>query len=1084
MPDQPSLFDAPPPDAVPNEASDASSTPSPADPVTDNAPPWDEDELATDLFSKPVASSETEAPVAAVTPPWDVLAEGAAMDNEDDTETRETLFLADAMALAYRAFFSMQSASLSAPDGTDTRTLYGFSTALLKLLEDHQPEHIAVVFDPLTGKPNFRDQLYEDYKAHRPPMPPEIKSNIPLIKQLVEGFDIPCLEVEGMEADDVIGTLARRAEAEGVDVVIFSADKDFRQLLSDPNSGAGDGAVQMLRPPYRGEAFNRETAETFREKYGGLEPIQFIDLLALMGDSADNVPGVPGIGEKTAISLIDTYGSVESLIEHAEELKGKRARDGMMNHADDARLSKQLVTILTDVELTGSDGEPLDWHTLRRTDPDLSALNALFDQVGFGQRLRSRVEDYSEGRIRQRKSGGGTQRSVTTLPEDDPALDFDFGPYEPVTAMEDSDVDYQTVYGHDELAKAKDLTEGAEVLSFDTETTSVDSMMASLVGVSLASSQKAAVYVPTPLPDGTPEKAALEGIKAALENDELTKVGHNVKYDLIVMARHGIEVRGPVFDTMVAHYLISPEASHKLDDVSSFYLNYRPQPITDLIGTGKNALSMRDVPVEDVGPYACEDADVALRLVPVLREKLASMDDGGRLLQIAEEIEFPLVPVLAHIEMQGVKISEKVLADISDQLVTQLATLEVQIYEMAGREFTIGSTVQLGDVLFNPPPTDEEGAAAQQWAQDVRDNEAGEVAGDPDAKPKTKKQLKEEAPTYGIGLDTLGKTKTGRPKTDEGVLSELAQSHELPAHVLDWRKISKLKSTYVDRLPELIHPETGRVHTDFNQTVTATGRLSSSNPNLQNIPIRTDLGKEIRRAFVAEPGHVLVAADYAQIELRILASMSGDAGLIEAFENEQDIHTATAARVFGVDYADVDRDQRNKVKQVNYGIPYGISAFGLANRLRIGNSEAQELIDQYHASYPGVITFLNGLMEDARRTGYVETLLGRRRYVPQITSRNPNDRAYAERIAVNMPIQGTQADMIKKAMIAIHARLQTGPLASRMILQVHDELVFEAPESEVEALSELVREEMISALPLDVPIVVDVGVADNWLDAH
>ncbi|MEO0558412.1 MAG: DNA polymerase I [Bacteroidota bacterium] len=1075
MPDQPSLFDSP------AEPTPPSVSPTP----TDDTPPWETDALTT---GTPDASSRAppEAPTADLvnelptddTPPWDMFAEGDAIADDNAAETRETLFLADAMALAYRAFFSMKNASLSAPDGTDTRTLYGFSTALLKLLEDHQPEHIAVVFDAIGPGGTFRDQLYEDYKAHRPPTPPEIVDNIPLIKELAKGFDIPVLEVPGVEADDVIGTLARRAEEEGVDVVIFSPDKDFRQLLSDSETGAGAGEIHMLRPPYMGEAFSRETADTFREKYDGLEPAQFIDLLALMGDTADNVPGVPGIGEKTAVKLINEYGDIENLIEHAEDLKGKRAREGMMNHADDARLSRQLVTILTDVELD------LDWHTLRRTDPDMDALNALYDRVGFGTRLRTRTTDYAEGRVRQRSSGGWTRRAAADDAGDDPALDFDFGPYEPVTEMSESDVDYQTVYGHDELAKASGITDAAEVLAFDTETTSVDSMMASLVGLSLASSEKQAVYLPTPLPDGTPEQAALDGIRPVLENAELAKVGHNIKYDLIVMARHGVQVRGPVFDTMVAHYLISPEASHKMDDVSSFYLNYRPQPITDLIGTGKNALSMRDVPVEDVGPYACEDADVALRLMPVLRKKLASMDDDGRLLQIAEEIEFPLVPVLAHMEMQGVKISEKVLADISDQLETQLADLEAQIFELAGREFTIGSTVQLGEVLFNDLPTDEERAAAEQWAQDVRDNEAGEVAGDPDAKPKTKKQLKEEAPTFGIGLEALGKTKTGRPKTDEGVLSELAQTHELPALVLDWRKISKLKSTYVDRLPELIHPETGRVHTDFNQTVTATGRLSSSNPNLQNIPIRTDLGKEIRRAFVAEPGCVLVAADYAQIELRILASMSGDPGLIEAFENELDIHTATAARVFGVDYDAVDRDQRNKVKQVNYGIPYGISAFGLANRLRIGNSEAQELIDQYHASYPKVGGFLNGLMEDARRTGYVETLLGRRRYVPQITSRNPNDRAYAERIAVNMPIQGTQADMIKKAMIAIHTRLQTGTLDSRMILQVHDELVFEAPESEVEALSELVREEMIAALPLKVPVVVDVGVADNWLDAH
>ncbi len=991
-------------------------------------------------------------------------------------DERETLFLADAMALAYRAFFSMKNAALSAPDGTDTRTLYGFASALLKLLEEHRPEHIAVVFDAIGGPPTFRDTLYDDYKAHRPPMPPEIKSNIPLIKRLVEAFDIPVLEAPGVEADDVIGTLARRAEAEGVDAVIFSADKDFRQLLSD--------RVSMLRPPYQGETFSRETPETFAEKYGDLAPAQFVDLLALIGDTSDNVPGVPGIGEKTAVALVQEYGDVETIIEHAAELKGKRAREGMTEHAADARLSKQLVTIKTDVPLHTPEGDELDWHTLRRTDPDLTALDALFDEVGFGSRLRTRAKDYAEGRVRQRSSGG-PRRTFTTLPEDDPALSFDFGPYEPVTALDADAVDYRTVWEKGELDLAEEVTKEASKLSFDTETTSVDPMHAELVGVSLAQREKKAVYVPTPLPDGTAEQKAIAPLRPALEDEALLKVGHNVKYDLVVMQRHGVTVRGPVFDTMIAHYLLDPEASHKLDDVASFHLNYRPQPITDLIGTGKNALSMRDVPVEDVGPYACEDADIALRLVPVLTEALKKMDGGaGRLLQIAEAIEFPLVRVLADMEMAGVKVSEAVLADIREGLDEQLADLEREIHEGAGRAFGIGSTKQLGEVLFNDPPTDEERVAYERWVQDVKDNEAGAVAGDPEAKPKTKKLLAEEAPTFGIGLEPLGKTKTGKPKTDEGVLSELAQTHPLPALVLDWRKVSKLKSTYVDRLPELIHPDTGRVHTDFNQAVTATGRLSSSNPNLQNIPIRTDLGKEIRRAFVAEPGHVLMAADYAQIELRIIASMSGDPDLVGAFQQEQDIHTATAARVFGVAYDAVTREQRDRVKQVNYGIPYGISAFGLASRLRIGNSEAQELIDQYRASYPGVIEFLDGLLDEARNRGYVETLLGRRRYVPQIGSRNPNDRAFAERIAVNMPIQGTQADMIKIAMIRIHDRLRAEGLTSKMILQVHDELVFEVADAEREVVAALAKEEMAGALPLEVPVVIEIGFGDNWLDAH
>ena len=1014
-------------------------------------------------------------------PPWEVGPDDRDAAPEPGSDGRETLFLADALALAYRAYFSMRNSILTTPDGlTDTRALYGFATALLKLLEDHTPEHIAVVFDAVTGTPNFRTTAFPEYKGHRPPMPDGIKGALPYIKRLVEAFDIPILEVEGVEADDVIGTLARRAQTEDVDVVIFSPDKDFRQLLADrvvPAEGeAGRGAVHMLRPPYQGEAFDRETPATFRERYGGLEPEQFVDLLALMGDVSDNVPGVPGIGEKTAVQLVSAYGSVENLIEHASELKGKKAKEGLTDYADDARLSKHLVCIDTNVPLD------LDWHTLRRTDPDVAAVNALFDEVGFGGRLRARVKDYAEGRARTTRQ--------TVLPDTDPSLAFDFGPYEPVTAMAEGGADYTTVYDRDTVGKATAVgrdaaaADGSGVLSFDTETTSVESMEAELVGIALSAAEGSAVYLPTPLPDGTPTSTAVEAVRAMLEDESLLKVGHNVKYDLVVMARHGVRVRGPIFDTMVAHYLLNPEASHKLDDVASFHLNYRPQPITDLIGTGKNALSMRDVPVEDVGPYACEDADVALRLVPVLRDKLREMDaeddgegglrGGGRLLEIAETMEFPLVSVLADMEMAGVKIDETVLADIRVGLDRTLVELEARVFDLAGRTFLIGSTQQLGEVLFNPVPTDDERAAAAAWQAEMESA----------ASTKTKKQLKEEAPTFGLGLKPLSKTATGRPSTDENAMTELAKEHDLPATVLDWRKVSKLKSTYVDRLPELIHPDTGRVHTDFNQTVTATGRLSSSSPNLQNIPIRTEVGREIRRAFVAEPGHVLLSADYAQIELRILAHLSGDAGLVEAFQNGLDIHTATGASVFKVPYAEVTRAQRDRVKQVNYGIPYGISAFGLANRLKIPNADAQELINDYRTAYPDVISFLDGLMLDARRTGFVETILGRRRYVPQITSRNPNDRAYAERIAVNMPIQGTQADMIKLAMIAIHARLADEGLKARMILQVHDELVLEVPDAEVEAVTRLVTEEMTGALPLDVPVVVEVGVAANWLDAH
>ena len=1048
MPTEPSLFDA-----LPDDAPDSPGTAAPADA---DAAPWDDDPLAAGLDDG-VAIERTDLP-------------------DPEEGERETLFLADAMALAYRAFFSMKNATMTAPDGTDTRTLYGFATALLKLLEDHQPEHIAVVFDSLTGAPNFRDELYDHYKAHRAPMPAEIKACLPLLERLSEAFDIPVLTIPGVEADDVIGTLARRAEAEGVDTVIFSADKDFRQLLSDPDTGAGAGSVQMLRPPYMGEVFSRETADTFREKYGGLEPEQFVDLLALIGDTSDNVPGVPGIGEKTAVKLIQAYGSVENLLDHADEVSGKRAKEGLANHADDARLSKALVTIRTDVDLSDDDGAPLDWHSLRRTDPDLDALNALFDEVGFGARLRDRAKAYAEGREHHTAA---RRRRRTTLPEDDPSLAFDFGPYTPVAAMDEDAVDYQTAMKAAELEIGTREAAGEAPLAFDTETTSVDPMEASLVGVALSTQPKRAVYLPAPLPDGTQTDAVLDAVRAPLEDAARPKVGHNVKYDLTVLARHGLRVRGPLFDTMVAHYLVDPEASHKLDDVASFHLSYRPQPITELIGTGKDAISMRDVPVEEVGPYACEDADVTLRLVPILREKLEA--DG--LLAIAEEIEFPLIPVLADMEQAGVRVDVGVLGEISAQLDAEMDRLDAEITQLAGRAFNIGSPKQLAEVLFNAPPTDDERAAYETWLQDTADKAAGETADG--GKPKTKKQLAEEAPTFGIGLQPIGKTgKSGVPSTAERVLNELSLEHALPALVLDWRKVAKLKSTYADRLPELVHPETGRIHTDFNQTVTATGRLSSSNPNLQNIPVRTEMGREIRRAFVAADGHQLLAADYAQIELRLIAHMSGDPGLVEAFREGRDIHTDAAARVFGVEYDAVNRTQRSQVKQVNYGIPYGVSAFGLAYRMRIKNSEAQALIDQYRASYPDVIRFLDGLIEDARTRGYAETLAGRRRYLPQLGARNPNDRAYAERIAVNMPIQGTQADMIKRAMVAIHARLPAEGLAARMILQVHDELVFEVPDAEVEAVTAVVREEMQAALPLSVPVVVDVGVAPNWLDAH
>ncbi|MDX1439350.1 MAG: DNA polymerase I [Rubricoccaceae bacterium] len=916
---------------------------------------------------------------------------------------RERLYLCDAMALAYRAHFAFIQRPLVNKKGQDTSAIYGFTGSLIKLLEDEQPDHIAVVFDA-PGK-TFRDEVYEQYKAHRPPMPDGIREGIPYIKKIVDALDIPCVEVDGVEADDVIGTLAKKAEAEGVDVIIVSPDKDFRQLISEQ--------ISMLRPAYKGESFNLETIDTFREKYG-VEPIQFIDVLALMGDSADNVPGVPGIGEKTALSLLQEHGSVERLLEVAPDLKAKRPREGLTEHADDARMSKELVTIMTDVPMS------VDWHTLQKTPPNMPAVHAVFDELEFGKTLRERVMRYA--------SGEGVSKEEIAPPEEE----------EDGGSMDLEEVDYLIALEKKDLKKAAKHIEGQPEFCFDTETTSKDQMIASLVGVAISGDEGKAAYLPTPMPDGTQTEAILDAIRGPLEDESILKIGHNLKYDITVLARHGLRVRGPLFDTMVAHYLVDAESGHRMDDLAQELLGYTPQPISELIGEGKDQISMRDVPIDKAGPYACEDADITLRLVPILRKRLADED----LKRIAEDIEFPLIHVLTDMEMTGVKLDTGMLATISKDFAGQLDRLEKEIYEEAGTEFNIGSPKQIGDIMFGP-------------------KEAG-----------------------GMGLEPVEKTSTGAPSTNERVMSILAGEHALPRLILEWRKFAKLKSTYVDKLPELIHPETGRVHTDYSQTVAATGRLSSNNPNLQNIPIRSDEGREIRRAFVAEKGFKILSADYAQIELRIIAHMSGDKGLVDAFNEGLDIHSATASKVFDVPHDKVTRDMRANVKQVNYGIPYGISAFGLAQRMQIGRSEAQELIDQYYASYPDVPRFLNQLVEMAKERGYAETLMGRKRWLPALKSSNYNVRAGAERVAVNMPFQGTQADMIKLAMVNIHRRLAEEGLKSHMILQVHDELVFEVANDEVDAMKALVTEEMKSALPLSVPIEVGLGVADNWLDAH
>ena len=914
------------------------------------------------------------------------------------------------MALAYRAHFIFINRPLVNSKGQNTSATYGFTSAILKLIEDHKIQDVAVVFDVMEEGGTFRDELFEDYKANRDPAPKELLANIPLIKEVVEAFGIPIIERGGVEADDVIGTICRDAEGRGGECVIVSPDKDFQQLLSP--------AITLFRPAYRGEHFDPTTETSFREKYG-VEPSQFIDILALMGDSADNVPGVPGIGEKTAMKLVQEFGDVETIIENADGLKGKKAREGMQNHADDALLSKELVTIKTDVPVE------IDWSSFSIGTPNIDAVMRVFDELEF-QSIRGRAQKI----LGKEKSGGGkAQPDLFGAPEEpdradsQPVLEPSFDP---------ATVDYGFVNSLNDLKRlVADYLE-APVLSFDTETTDKDPMWASLVGVSLSIKKNTARYIPVPLPDGTQVDEVASALQPLFSTDSM-KVGQNVKYDILVLQRHGVMVTGPFFDTLIAHYLIAPEEPHNLDSLARKYLDYRTIPYEAVTGSGKNAVSLRDVEISKVSDYACEDADIAFKLFEILGDELLRND----LSQIAEEIEFPLIPVLASMEATGIRVDESVLKKISTTMGKDIDALEADIYEIAGREFNIGSPVQMAEVLFE--------------------------------------ELK---------LPVISKTSTGKASTKETVLRELSTEHELPAIILDWRQLAKLKNTYVDTLPKLIHPETGRIHTQYNQIVAATGRLSSQHPNLQNIPIRSERGRKIRSAFVPKEGWLLMSADYVQIELRILASMSGDDALIDAFESSEDIHTSTAARVFGIDRAEVTRAQRSKAKEVNYGIPYGISAFGLAVRLRCPRSEAKELIDNYKRSYPEVTRFLHEQVVKARELGYSETLLGRRRFVPSINARNRNERSAAERIAVNMPIQGTQADMIKIAMIRIDEQLREARAQARLLLQVHDELVLECPRDEVDSIRNLVVDEMSNALPLNVPIDVDVHAADNWMEAH
>ncbi len=923
--------------------------------------------------------------------------------------SKSILFLLDGMALAYRSHFAFINSNLRNSEGIPTGPILGFANTLEKLLDKEQPTHIAVAWD--THAPTFRHELDGDYKANRPPQPEELKIGIPLIKEMVAHYGIDNIESDGYEADDIIGTIASQANAEDVDVFLVTPDKDFMQLIHDH--------IKMYKPDNNNGGFNIIDREGVKD-YFGVYPEKVIDVLAIIGDASDNIPGVRGIGKKGAPKLINKYGTLEAAIADAPNMKSKRHREGLLNYADQALHAKMMVTIKTDVP------DITDWKELEWKGPDKKKLGTFFKSMEF-RTLTQKYLGESVTRLADR-TDDNNQGNLFGSPASGPSHDGNKSSYDAEVAS------YAMVNDPERLKKLVNQLIKYDTLCFDTETDGVNPMQAKLVGISLCAVAGVAYYVPVNVEEGIDQETAIEILRPLFENEKSLKIAHNYKYDYLMLRRAGLRVRGQVFDTMIAGYLLDAGQKLKMDNLARKYLNYEPIPIENLIGKGRTAKTMDNISPEEVSVYACEDADVTYRLYEILNVLLAK----DELSEVAEKLEFPLIEVLAEMELNGIRLDTDMLKQFSVLLAKDILDLEQTIYEKAGMEFNINSPQQLGEVLFDK-----------------------------------------------MGLPAGKKTKTGQYSTAESVLAGLAESYEMPNLILEYRALSKLKSTYVDALPKLINEETGRVHTDFNQSVAATGRLSSSNPNLQNIPIRTERGREIRKAFVAEEGCKLLSADYSQVELRVIAAIAEDQQMIEAFENDEDIHSRTAKEIFGLNSIDeVDSNHRRKAKQVNFGIPYGVSAYGLATRLNISNEEGREMIDQYFERFPAVLDYINKTKQFAKENGYVKTLMGRRRYIPEINSSNWNVRSFAERTAINMPIQGTAADIIKRAMINIQKYIEEHDLGTRMLLQVHDELIFEIPEEEAEKITPVIKKMMETAYKLAVPLKVDVGIADNWLDAH
>jgi len=949
--------------------------------------------------------------------------------------TQKRLFLLDAYALIFRGYYAFIKNPRINSKGMDTSAIMGFMNSLMDVIKREKPDHLAVAFDK--GGSDYRYEMYQEYKAHRDETPEAIKIAVPYIQELLKAMHIPIMEKAGFEADDLIGTLAKQAEKEGYQVFMVTPDKDFAQLVSEN--------IFMYKPARMGNDIEIWGIPEVLEKFEIERPEQVIDFLGMMGDSADNIPGFPGVGEVTAKKLLKEFGSMENLLENTDKLKGA-LKDKIENNKELGILSKKLARILLDCPVT------FDATDFELSKPDVEKTDALFQELEFRQMKAQFDKLFGTGKEYDEIDNNGGE-SETPQPIKKPAVkksneeQFDLFGFtddendEPkhnsyYATLETTEHHYQIIQGDLPTKLFLQNLTNQKSVCFDTETTGIDTLHAEIVGMSFSYEKGKGFYVPFPENQEEAQELANK-FKPFFENEDIEKIGQNIKYDLKILSNYGIQVKGKLFDTMIAHYLINPDMRHNMDVLSETYLKYSPKSIETLIGKkGKNQQSMRDVALEEIKEYAAEDADVTLQL----KEIFSPILDKAETKKLFEEIEIPLIPVLAAMETEGIRLDVDFLKSMSVDMQTEINEFEQKIYETAGQKFNLASPKQLGEILFD--------------------------------------KLK-------IGGAKQKKTKTGQYATGEEVLSYLANEHQIVKDILEWRQMVKLQSTYIDALPNQVDSKTKRVHTDYMQTVAATGRLSSNNPNLQNIPIRTERGRLIRKAFVArDENYTLLSADYSQIELRIIAALSGEENMIKAFQHNEDIHRSTAAKVFNVPIEEVTKEQRSNAKTVNFGIIYGVSAFGLSNQTSLSRSESAALIDAYYKTYPKLKSYMSEQVDFARQNGYVQTVLGRRRYLKDINSANAVVRSGAERNAVNAPIQGSAADIIKIAMINIYKKLTSENWKSKMLLQVHDELVFDVHLSEIEKIKPMIKHEMENAIKLDVPLDVEIGVGDNWLEAH